>query len=84
MTPFNKYSDIYSLFSFRQLNKRLKEDPKMGNNNSTGNSDMAENADFISFRQVELDVRSTSSHSVQTQTVHFISDITRDDTDITR
>ena len=38
----------------------------MGNTNSTGNSDMAENADFIASRKVELDVRSTSSHSVQT------------------
>ena len=56
----------------------------MGNNNSTGNSDMAENADFIAYRQVELDVRSTSSHSVQTQTVNVIMDITRADTDITR
>ena len=55
----------------------------MGNTNSTGNSDMAENADFIASRQVELDVRSTSSHSVQTQTVHVIMDITRTVTDIT-
>ena len=40
----------------------------MSNQNSTGNSDMAEGAEFIA-RQVELDVQCSSSHSVEVQSV---------------
>ena len=43
----------------------------MGNQNSTGNSDMAEGAEFIS-RQVELDVQCSSSHSANTQSVSMV------------
>ena len=43
----------------------------MGNQNSTGNSDMAEGAEFIS-RQVELDVQCSSSHSSDTQCVSMV------------
>ena len=43
----------------------------MGNQNSTGNSDMAENIEFIS-RQVELDVQCSSSHSAEVQSVSMV------------
>ena len=43
----------------------------MGNQNSTGNSDMAEGAEFIS-RQVELDVQCSSSHSAEVQSVSMV------------
>ena len=43
----------------------------MGNQNSTGNSDMAENTEFIS-RQVELDVQCSSSHSAEVQSVSMV------------
>ena len=43
----------------------------MGNQNSTGNSDMAEGAEFIS-RQVELDVQCSSSYSADTQSVSMV------------
>ena len=43
----------------------------MGNQNSTGNSDLAEGAEFIS-RQVELDVQCPSSHSAEVQSVPMV------------
>ena len=43
----------------------------MGNQNSTGNSDIAEGAEFIS-RQVGLDVLCWSSHSADTQSVSMV------------
>ena len=43
----------------------------MGNQNSTGNSDMAESIEFIS-RQVELNVHCSSSHSAEAQSVSMV------------
>ena len=43
----------------------------MGNQNSTGNSDVAENIEFIS-RQVELDVQCLSSHSAEVQSISMV------------
>ena len=43
----------------------------MGNQNSTGNSDLAESIEFIS-RQVELDVQCSSSHSAKVQSVSMV------------
>ena len=43
----------------------------MGNQNSTGNSDMAENMEFIA-QQVELDVQCSSSHSAEAQSVSMV------------
>ena len=43
----------------------------MGNQNSTGNSDMAENMEYIA-RQVELDVQCSSSHSTEVQSVSMV------------
>ena len=43
----------------------------MGNQNSTGNSDIAESIEFIS-RQVELDMQYSSSHSAEVQSVSMV------------
>ena len=43
----------------------------MGNQNSTGNSDVAENIEFIS-RQVELDVQCSSSYSAEVQSLPMV------------
>ena len=44
----------------------------MGNQNSTGNSDMAEGAEFIAW-QVELNVPCSSSHSAEVQSVSMVT-----------
>ena len=65
---------IWLLYAFRickQNHIKTTDRLNMGNQNSTGNSDLAEGIEFIA-QQVELDLQCSSSHSAEVQSVSMV------------